>query len=448
MTPLVLFSALWAGADAAPPARFGLAVGQELRYAVRTGIWFDGPDGKPNIPREKDGSPKYDRHDLTLFVTARNADGGFRVVLKTRSAAGQPLLTFADLSSDGRIVWTPSGMPALEHDTPRMVFPLLPTDERQRREGWRETEERTGIDVRYELKDGEVVARFEGPLDKVSGGGFTVRYRLRPGDGLPDRVKTDGYWPGYKETHDRTAALTEVVRHDAAWAERFDADARRYFEAEAKYRAVLGRNQVPLAVAAREGRAEKVLDEARAVLAAARDAVAAGVFRDGLDERLKNADAYRPNRLESARKNAKIAGLPSPAWKAADLDGKEHDVAAYRGKVVVLDFWFRQCSFCIRAMPQVEQVFEHFRAAGAPVVVFGASIDKDVADARHVAREMKLPYPVLQAKDVAEKYGVVSCPTWIVLDADGKVRGILSGHSLTLREELTECVRAALPKQR
>src|SRR5262245_52846183 len=59
---VILISCFWAkgapasakGPDATPP-RFALAVGQELHYKVRSGVWFDGPDGKPNIAREKDG---------------------------------------------------------------------------------------------------------------------------------------------------------------------------------------------------------------------------------------------------------------------------------------------------------------------------------------------------------------------------------------------------------
>jgi thiol-disulfide isomerase/thioredoxin len=236
-----------------------------------------------------------------------------------------------------------------------------------------------------------------------------------------------------------------VKRHDVAWAERFAAEARRYFEATGKYRRLLVANAVPLAVAERTGGgAAKVLDEARATLAAAQQATGEPVFRDVLGRMLKDADQFRANRLENARRNAKIAGLPSPAWKAVDLDGTEHAVEQYRGRVLVLDFWFRQCSFCMRAMPQVEQAAQHFRQAKAPVAFLGASIDKDAADARHVAEKLTLSYPVLRAEAVAERYGIQGCPTLVVLDPQGNVQGIFVGYRPTMREELIQCIRELL----
>jgi thiol-disulfide isomerase/thioredoxin len=449
------FIAAWLGV-AAPQAgdgsspqlpRYRLAIGQELRYEVLAGEWFDGPDGKPKVPRGPDGKPKYQRHDLTVFIPERNPDGSFPVVMKTQSATGQPLLTYADLFPDGRLTWYPAAMPALEYDSLRTVFPLLPQDERQYREGWQEVQQRTGIGMRYEAAGDEVRAAWDGPLDRVSGGGLRLRFRLDPQRGLPASIRQDGYWKSYKETHEELTTLKEVERHDAAWAERFAADARRYFRAAEQYRRLVGGNRVPLAVAARapDG-AAKVLDEAQSGLAAARQAVRESVFREDLDRLLKEAKDRREARLQQAERHAKLAGLPSPAWKAADLSGKEHALEQYRGQVVVLDFWFRQCSWCMRAMPQVEQAAETFRGQKAPVVFLAVSIDKDPADARHVADQLKLTYPVLQAKEVAERYGIQGYPTLLVIDPQGRVEGIFAGYSPTLAEELIACVRQALRK--
>lgn len=41
--------------------------------------------------------------------------------------------------------------------------------------------------------------------------------------------------------------------------------------------------------------------------------------------------------------------------------GKKHALKHYRGKVVVLDFWYRNCGWCLRAMPQVKEAATHFR---------------------------------------------------------------------------------------
>ena len=59
---------------------------------------------------------------------------------------------------------------------------------------------------------------------------------------------------------------------------------------------------------------------------------------------------------------------PSPDWSATDIDGKPVKLADLRGKVVIMDFWYRGCVFCMFAMPQVKQLAEDYR--DKPVVMF------------------------------------------------------------------------------
>jgi peroxiredoxin len=172
-----------------------------------------------------------------------------------------------------------------------------------------------------------------------------------------------------------------------------------------------------------------------------RDAVTEPAFRADLDRRVKQCDEFRKSRVEAAQHWAKFAGLPAPEWKVADLDGKEHSLRQYRGQVVVLDFWFRQCSFCIRAMPQVERAAATFRQEKVPVSFFGVSTDKEEADAKFVADTMKLSYPVLRSEKLADQLGVTSYPTLLVIAPDGTIQGIFVGYNLTLHEELTSCIR-------
>jgi protein-disulfide isomerase-like protein with CxxC motif len=78
------------------------------------------------------------------------------------------------------------------------------------------------------------------------------------------------------------------------------------------------------------------------------------------------------------------------------------------------------------------------------VQFFGASTDKEIADARHVADKLKLSYPVLRADDLAKAYGIGGFPTLLVIDPQGRVRGIFTGYSLTLREDIIQCVNDLL----
>lgn len=442
-----MLALLLLAAAAGPVPRYALAPGLELRYAVADGNWFDGKDGRPEVKTNPDGSPKYTRHDLTVVVAAANPDGSFRTVLATRGFGGEPVLSAADLFTDGRVRWTPALMPLNEQHGLRAVFPRLPADPAARAASWADEHERTATRVSYTADgSGRVVGEWAGPLDRVAGGRLRATYTLAADTALPERVREDGYWPAYKETQEREITLREVVRHDAEWAGRFAAEADRYFAAvTANRRALSWNNRVPLAEAARTpAGAGPLLDAGRKVLAAAAEQAAEPLFQDALTAAVKQDDRWRESRLEGADRWGKLAGRPAPGWEAADLDGNPHSQAGYRGKVLVLDFWFRQCNYCIRLMPQVERAAAHFRRAAAPVAFLGVSTDQADADARHVADTVKLTAPVVRSKAVAEAFGVTSFPTLLVVGPDGAVRGIFSGSYPTLQEDLIACVEAVL----
>jgi peroxiredoxin len=444
---LFLYFALFGTASAlAGEPRFALEPGLELRYAVKSGIWYDGKDGKPDISREPDGSPKYQNSDLTVHVLGRQKDGSSRVLMYATSDASHPIITWADLFPDGRMTLIPSAMPILEFDSFRTIFPLLPKDEHEHNAGWREIEPRTGLRLSFSAVEPSIKAECESPLDRVSMGHWSIRYRLHPETYLPVEILRDGRWDRYNETHSVIVTAKETIRHDGEWVAQFTTDAATYFDATAKHKHALQNDVMLRAVAERKrsGAAGEMLDAGKASLIAARNTLTEPLFREDLDRLIKQCDEYRKSRVETAQRWAKIAGLPSPMWSVADLSGKEHSLKEYRGRVVVLDFWFRQCSFCIRAMPQVEQAAATFQRENAPVSFFGVSIDKEEEDAKFVAETMKLSYPVLRSEKLAEQLGVKGCPTMLVIGTDGTVQGIFVGYSLSLQEDLIECVRGLL----
>jgi peroxiredoxin len=441
--------ALAAPARAGQP-RFLLEPGLELRYTVKMGIWFDGKDGKPRIPREADGSPKFQKSDLTIYVLGRQLDGSFRVLMQRMSTAESPVITWADLSPDGRLTPIPSATPILEFDTLRTIFPLLPKDEGEAHAGWAEVEPRTEVRIRFSEADGTIKAECDGPLDHVSRGRWSILYTLDAQTHRPAKIVTDGRWDRYKETHSTIVTAKETVRHEKEWVAKFTADAEKYFEVlkAANRERALRYNLLEVAIAERSkpGAAEKMIDAWRGSLTTTRNAVTNPLFRADLDRLANECDEARKPRIEKAQHWAKFAGLPEPEWKATDLSGKEHSLAQLRGQVVVLDFWFRQCSFCMRAMSQIEQVEATFRQEKAPVSFFGVSIDDDKSDARFVADTFKLRYPVLPSQKLAKQLGVTLYPTLLVVAPDGTVQGIYLGYSLTLREDLTSCIRRLLKK--
>jgi thiol-disulfide isomerase/thioredoxin len=138
-----------------------------------------------------------------------------------------------------------------------------------------------------------------------------------------------------------------------------------------------------------------------------------------------------------------IVDKPSPDWQTTDFAGKTYSMQDFRGKVVVMDFWYRACIWCARVMPQVKAVAEHF--AGQNVAVLGMNVDEDPADAEYVIKKMELTYPNLKAWEIRTKYGVRYYPTLLIIDPNGIVKDFYVGYSPTLRDDLITKVKELLP---
>jgi len=116
-------------------------------------------------------------------------------------------------------------------------------------------------------------------------------------------------------------------------------------------------------------------------------------------------------------------GERAPALVAPRLDGSVFDLAALRGKVVIINFWATWCSPCRAEMPQLDAFYRRYRARGLELL--GVSVD-DAQDRDAVVRVMKsFSYPAaLAAAAKVNDFGApIAVPmTWII-DAQGGVRG-------------------------
>jgi len=228
--------------------------------------------------------------------------------------------------------------------------------------------------------------------------------------------------------------LKAVKERDPVWIRQLAEQADHFLLAGKTYRNLIARAQ-------RE-RNSALLAEAESTLKKARDKITVPFLRVEADDALKTHQSLLKAYDDEEKHRVAVISKPAAKWKTKDLAGKTHALADYRGKVVILDFWYRRCAYCLKAMPQVARIAREFK--DEPVAVLGVNVDEVETDARFVVDKLKLLYPVLKAGELPTTYEVSAYPTLIVIDQTGKVHSVYEGCVPNLHEEVTKAIRALL----
>jgi peroxiredoxin len=116
-------------------------------------------------------------------------------------------------------------------------------------------------------------------------------------------------------------------------------------------------------------------------------------------------------------------GAPMPDFTLKDCDGKEHALAQYKGKIVVIEFCSKECPWSRDVDPDLNALAKQYAEKG--VVVLGIDSHHGVTpeQIKAYAAQAKIEHPIL--KDVGNAYadtvGARSTPEMYVLDKDGKL---------------------------
>ncbi|HYC37149.1 MAG TPA: TlpA disulfide reductase family protein [Usitatibacter sp.] len=129
--------------------------------------------------------------------------------------------------------------------------------------------------------------------------------------------------------------------------------------------------------------------------------------------------------LAGAREDAPLKpwkGGPAPRLELEALDGRKFDLAAMRGRVVVVNFWATWCEPCLAEMPSLERLREKMR--GRPFEVLAVNYGESEERAGGYVARQKLTLPVLldPEKRTAAAWKVGGLPMTFLVDARGQVR--------------------------
>ena len=148
------------------------------------------------------------------------------------------------------------------------------------------------------------------------------------------------------------------------------------------------------------------------------------------------------SKVASSVDAGKVVAAPKLALPYHDRDGT-FDLAALRGKVVVVNFWASWCLGCKKEAPALNAAARQWRDRG--VVFVGVDVNDFRGAASRFLDRHDVPYSIVRdgQGSTLGKWGVTGLPETFFVDRKGRV---VPPHVLaaTTREKLDEGIRRAL----
>jgi thiol-disulfide isomerase/thioredoxin len=134
----------------------------------------------------------------------------------------------------------------------------------------------------------------------------------------------------------------------------------------------------------------------------------------------------------------------APEWELPSLTDEMVSLDDLRGKLVLIDFFYKSCYPCMQALPALQALHMKYKDQGL-IIVGIDPYDKKEDDIAAFLAKRGVSYTVLlEGKDVAKEYRVSGYPTIFLIDKTGKIIFTQVGYGKGTEETLEEVIRENL----
>ena len=134
---------------------------------------------------------------------------------------------------------------------------------------------------------------------------------------------------------------------------------------------------------------------------------------------------------------------PAPDFSLVDAEGNPVKLEDYKGKVVLLDFWYSTCAPCIKASKYLEEYSKKY--ADSNFIILGMNPLDGPNKIRQHNKKWKVTYAgVICTSEVKNKYKIGSYPSFILIDKNGMIVLHESGFSESLMKSIEQHIQQVI----
>jgi len=107
-------------------------------------------------------------------------------------------------------------------------------------------------------------------------------------------------------------------------------------------------------------------------------------------------------------------------------------------KLTVIDFWATWCKPCIKAIPELNIIYENYKEKGVAFISINCDGPRSIAKAIPMGNSLKINYPILLDinSDVKNQLNLSVFPTLIIINSEGKIVWVHEGYASNYKEEV------------
>ncbi|MFZ0820594.1 MAG: TlpA disulfide reductase family protein [Candidatus Acidiferrales bacterium] len=140
------------------------------------------------------------------------------------------------------------------------------------------------------------------------------------------------------------------------------------------------------------------------------------------------------------------AGRIAPDF-AMELNGRPAHLSDFRGKVVVLNFWFSTCPPCLEEIDSLNALHKLIAARGGTVLGIDVNDDEDAYEKFLRQHNVSFPNYLDASKTIAETYGSSMYPETYIIDPEGRILRKFVSQQEWNGPEIASYVESLLPSQ-